>query len=409
MAAPEGFVGEEGFVKKQKSLKKRIIILVIVCICLAGAGGYLFHFSRTNPRVRLLMSVLHFEQSTLKNPAYLLYDVDIMEVCREYANGDITYDGRVGLWGMEQVRSSIYFDVSGARSFSQKRLTASTDMSLLWIELGDLDFFAEDETVYMLAPLLGDDVGYAFPTGQNLFMKMPDLTHDIDAEWFKDHVRDIIDLTGEMTINQTGEMIVDEDGKVSDQFIITMPVGCGDFIWELLGMEAPDYDVVVTMYLTEDNHLRRMEMDLSEEVPGASVVIDGEDIGTAYLYYELPDDERVEMKAVRNADAVHRVDMEAVYFANNGKEYTMTAAFSWEEEAEGVVLRARDLVMKEDGKTMAEGYFKGNIRKADELEDLFGRKASRLYALEELDWKKVRDDSEEFADEVLSKADLSLR
>lgn len=58
--------------------------------------------------------------------------------------------------------------------------------------------------------------------------------------------------------------------------------------------------MVCSMYLTKHNHLRRLSVDMSDVLDGASMVVDGEDVGTAYMYYELPDDERVEMKMVRN-------------------------------------------------------------------------------------------------------------
>ena len=48
--------------------------------------------------------------------------------------------------------------------FAQKRISSKMDMDLLWVDMGELDFYAEDQTVYMEAPLLGDDIGYAFPT-----------------------------------------------------------------------------------------------------------------------------------------------------------------------------------------------------------------------------------------------------
>lgn len=68
---------------------------------------------------------------------------------------------------------------------------------------------------------------------------MPDLTSDIDKTWFKDHMQDIADLTKQISIDQTGKTIEDEDGTVSEEFVITIPQGCGQFIWDLLGIDAP--------------------------------------------------------------------------------------------------------------------------------------------------------------------------
>ena len=74
--------------------------------------------------------------------------------------------------------------------------------SVVWIEMGELIFMPGRSRRYMDAPLLGEDIGYAFPTGQNLFLKMPDLTSDIDKEWFKDHLRDIAELTNRIDIEK---------------------------------------------------------------------------------------------------------------------------------------------------------------------------------------------------------------
>lgn len=391
--------------------RKSNFILILLAVIIVILGGSIFYVSRTNVRMRLLCNVLHFVTNTLESPSYLLYDVDIMELCRDYGNGDILINGRMGFDGLEQVSSSIYFDVEGSRSFSQKRMESTMDMSLLWIELGELNLYAEDETVYLTAPLLGEEIGYAFPTGQNLFLKMPELSHDLDKEWFQDHTMDIIDfMANDISIVETGEILVDEDGTKSDELVITVPQGTGDFIWELLGMEAPDYDVVTTLYLTSDNHLRRVSVDLSDVLPGASMMIDGEDIGTSYFLYKLPDDEQVTLKMVRNPNYTHWIDSEAIYSANNGSKYSMTTHITWQEEADGTItLKARDIAIMQDGKQKANGYFSGSIEKASDMEALFVDEEDRLYALEELDWKAVRDDAESFIDDVLSKANLKLK
>lgn len=390
-------------------MKKRgKIILGILAALIVVAGGAFYTWAQ-QPSSRLLLSSIYFMEVTLKNPGYLLHDIDIMEMCRDYGNGDTELTGKVGLSGMQQVKSSIYFDVDAKRSFAQKRISSKMDMDLLWVDMGELDFYAEDQTVYMEAPLLGDDIGYAFPTGQDLFLKMPDLTSDIDKTWFKDHMQDIADLTKQISIDQTGKTIEDEDGTVSEEFVITIPQGCGQFIWDLLGIDAPDYDVVCSMYLTKHNHLRRLSVDMSDVLDGASMVVDGEDIGTAYMYHELPDDERVEMKMVRNPDYSHWIDAEMTYYANTGKQYKMTSHITWQEAEDGFSLKATDMVMTCDGDTMAKGYFKGQMRKVPEgLPDLFGDQADYIHNLEALDWKEVRDDTEGFVNDVLGKTSFSV-
>lgn len=48
-------------------------------------------------------AVFHiFYGSDIKNPGYLLHDINIMEMFREYGNGDTALTGKVGLSGMQQ-------------------------------------------------------------------------------------------------------------------------------------------------------------------------------------------------------------------------------------------------------------------------------------------------------------------
>lgn len=390
---------------KRKTTRKIIGVILIAVALLVCIGLYQ---ASQNPRVRMLLSVVHFTESTLEDPGYLLHDIDIMELCRDYANGDTQITGRIGLSGMEQVKSSIYFDVDARRSFSQQRLAANMDMDLLWIPMGQLDFYAEDQTVYMEAPLLGEDVGYAFPTGLDLFLKMPDLTSDIDRTWFRENYANIIQLTKEISIQETGETLVDEDGTVSEEFVVTIPEHSGMFIWELLGMEPPDYDVVCSLYLTRNNHLRRIYVDLSEVMEGASIVIDGTNASTAYFYYELPENEHVTLHAVRNADFSSRIDIDVTYYANTGKEYAATAYLTWHEEENGIALKVKDLKVTCDGSQLAKGYFKGTLQKLSNPPDLFDGRAEELYGLEIVDWYSVRDDTEGFINDVLATTSMSV-
>lgn len=101
-------------------MKKRgKIILGILAALIVVAGGAFYTWAQ-QPSSRLLLSSIYFMEVTLKNPGYLLHDIDIMEMCRDYGNGDTELTGKVGLSGMQQVKSSIYFDVDAKRSFAQK-------------------------------------------------------------------------------------------------------------------------------------------------------------------------------------------------------------------------------------------------------------------------------------------------
>lgn len=389
--------------------KKRNAIIILCCILLVilTVGG--FTLSRTkNPRVRMLLSILHFTESTLEDPAYLLYDIDIMELCREYLNADTQITGTAGFDHMQKVKSSIYMDVDATRSFAQKRAVAHMNMDFIVVNAGEMNLYGEKETVYLDAPLLGEDVGYAFPTGLNLFPKAPDLTSDIDKTWFRQNAKNIVELMQNISMEETGEVIKDKDGTVSQEFVVTIPKGQGGFVWELLGMDAPDYDVVSSVYLTEDNRLRRMSMDLSQKVEGASFVLDGTSLGTCYFYYDLPENERMEMTMVRNPKYKNWIDCEIVYITNKGQQYVVTSNMTWNQEEKGFSLKINDLKITNGDKNLAQGFFKGQVVPLEKEPDVFEGREDYLYNLQVLDWRKIREDSESFINEVLAKTSMSV-
>ena len=163
--------------------KKRNTIIISICVLIAALAVGGFALSRTkNPRIRMLLSIIHFTESTLEDPAYLLYDIDIMELCREYLNADTQIIGTAGFDHMQKVKSSIYMNVDATRSFEQKRVAAHMNLDFIVINAGKMNLYGEKETIYLDAPLLGENVGYAFPTGLNLFPRAPDLTSDINQK-----------------------------------------------------------------------------------------------------------------------------------------------------------------------------------------------------------------------------------
>ena len=132
-------------------------------------------------------------------------------------------------------------------------------------------------TVYFMVPML-DNLSYAMTTSNTYFKKAPELTHDIDQEWFHDNFSNIIELTRQIQIEETGKTRTDSDDVKSHEYLVTIPEGSGGFIWELLGMDTPDYDIRVSLYLTDLCRMSRMEVDLSDITEGASMIIDGTDV-----------------------------------------------------------------------------------------------------------------------------------
>lgn len=387
--------------KKQKRRRVRRFLLLFLLLFLVGSGIWIGS-SLQNPRVRMLLSVVHFAEQTLESPAYLAYDIDICDLIHQYINGEIRISGKAGLLHVPDFDVSMSANLEAVRSFPQKRFAAKALLNVLWLEAGEAEVYAEKETIYLLVPML-DNLANAFPTGINLFMKMPDLTSDLDHEWFRNSASDIVELMQEIQIEETGERLTDEDGTESEEFVITIPEGSGQFIWELLGMEEPDYDVTVSVYLTAGNCLRRMTVDLSEVLEGASFMVDGKGVGKAVFTYALPDEEAVEITFLRNP-AYHRwMDIEAAYYANTGETYTVSAALKWEESEKGFSVHINDILFACDGKSLGEAYFVGEVEPIEETEDVFEGKASWLYGLQETDWRRIRTDAAGLIEEMLEK------
>ena len=310
-----------------KKKKIRIsILLVLAAMLIIGIS-----VAMRNPRVKLLYSVINFSETTLKNEAYLLYGVDIMEVFSDYANSDTRITGVMGFPEIKGMNATISVDMDAERSFSQKKFASESSLNILWAEAGQLNLYAQDKTWYISAPILGTDIGYAFPTDVDWFPKMPELTSDIDRAWFRENYSNIVKLMSQIEIEKTDKTIENDDGTKSTGYSVTIHKGDGHFIWELLGMDDPDYDVNVIMYLTNHNKFRRMEVDLSDILEGATLTLDGENASTCIFTYELPDNESMDFTMTRNPETENWIDMTSSYYGNNGKIYQMTAGLNWEE------------------------------------------------------------------------------
>ena len=224
-----------------KKTKIRIsILLVLAAMLIIGIS-----VAMRNPRVKLLYSVINFSETTLKNEAYLLYGVDIMEVFSDYANSDTRITGVMGFPEIKGMNATISVDMDAERSFAQKKFASESSLNILWAEAGQLNLYAQDKTWYISAPILGADIGYAFPTDVDWFPKMPELTSDIDRAWFRENYSNIVKLMSQIEIEKTDKTIENDDGTESTGYSVTIHKGDGHFIWELLGMDDPDYDVNV--------------------------------------------------------------------------------------------------------------------------------------------------------------------
>ncbi len=392
--------------KKQKQeiskirKKKRALTLIVVGAFLFALLYGEYRVLCAKPQVRMLLGTMHFSNKTLEDPAYLAYGVDVMELIHDYINADVKITGRAGVPSTDKLSASSMMRVSMTRSFSQKRLSASADMALLWMNTGKMEFYAENETVFLYAPMIADDFGYAFPTGVNLFMRMPDLTSDINQEWFRAHRKDIVDLMSEISTVQLDSDYVDENGRKCDCFQTTIPQGSGHFIWELLGMDDPDYDVVSTIWINDKNQFARVYMNLEDVLPGAEMTIEGTSFGRCVFTYQLPEYEWVECIMERNSSRMDWIDVTVHYYANNGEVYNTTCGLHWEDQEEGFDIQVKEAVMTVGDKTIATGYFKGSVERLTTPPDVFGDREQELYGFEVLDWRAVRDDVDGFMQQV---------
>ncbi len=392
--------------KEKKRGKRRGLLLCVLLLLLVAAALAL---AARNPRVRMLRATMYFAEHTLKDPSYLACNLDMMDLFCNYMNGDVTYSGRAHMHSVEGLGFSSAMDVEGARSFAHKEMTMHADMDVLWFNVGEMDLYAREETMYMVVPML-DGLSQAFVTGENLFPKAPELTSDLDREWFHDNMGNIVALMQQIDISETGRTIND-DGKISREYRIVIPQGSGGFLWELLGMEAPDHDIVVDVFLTPQSRLRHVEVDLSRSVEGLSLVVDGEKADRCIITRELPDDERATLTVARDGEITYTnlFSLTADYETNTGDVYQARLSMELEPEENGAKMKISDMIVtKNDETTLAEGSFDGTLVKTSDLPDLFADVGVDLDAIEKVTWEEIRRDTEGFVRDMVQKARDSL-
>lgn len=391
--------------KKKKPLRRCGIFFA----CLLFLFLCSFVYISKNPRARMLLSVIYFMQDTLKDPAYIAYHIDIMELCQYYFNGDISFEGKAYLNDIKNFKYSSSMDISGERSFAQKKLSIISDMDVLTLNVGEMDFYMNPNTVYFMVPML-DNLSYAMTTSNTYFKKAPELTHDIDQEWFHDNFSNIIELTRQIQIEETGKTRTDSDDVKSHEYLVTIPEGSGGFIWELLGMDTPDYDIRVSLYLTDLCRMSRMEVDLSDITEGASMIIDGTDAGTCILSYEMPNGERLTLTYVRNPSVTHVnfIYMDCLYETNQGDNFTASGYITTQPDDNGCEINVKNLSVMQGDDLLGSFSFIGTITKEKNLPDVFRGADLDSPNMEHIDWQTVRNDTEGFIQDVIDEAKKRL-
>ncbi|MBE5968939.1 MAG: hypothetical protein E7242_01765 [Lachnospiraceae bacterium] len=389
----------------EKTNKKKLFrILIIVAIVIIALLIAVSVFCK-RPKSRLLLSVLDFKNNTMQKNDFLAYDVDLMELCREYFNSDVEIKGEMGLNDIKKLNASVFSDISAKRSFDQKRLSADVGLNLLVFEAGNIEFYAENSSLYMDAPILGNS-SYSFDSVINFFPKMPNLTDNPDSKWYSDNLWNIIQLIREMDVEALESDYTDAEGVKCDAFKSTIHKGSGHFIWELLDMEDPDFDIAFTAYLTPSNKLRKIEVDLSPILPGAYVVLEGCDMEKVNFSYELPDNEKATLIVQRSNEYKNYLDCKLIYYTNADAVYSLESALEWENHDNGFDLYIKNLSLRKDNSLLCTGYFKGDVMKSSFSEDVFEGKDEYLYGFEKIDWKAIRNDVDGFVKEILNKMSI---
>lgn len=383
---------------KKLSKKKLGFLLGAVLILLTVIGIVIgSHFN--TPRMRVLKSVFHFSSKTLKSPDYLFYNIDVMELMHQYFNSDVAYTGDVSMHNIKDLGVSVAVSVDGIRSFEQKKMSLNGSLSVLHMKVCDVNMYADENTVYLYAPIV--NVSNAVPVDVNLFPKMPDLTSDINKSWFDKNKKNIKQLSKEIFVEQTGNTITDENGVSADEFFVTIPQGKGEFIYKLLGMSNPDHDVTVQMYLTKDNHMSRMVIDLSHEIPGASLTIDGTDVGTLIFDYPLPDNEHMVLTIDRNGKRSHWFDVVSTYHTKTGEDYLLTGVLTWENSEAGFDIKFKDVVITLEDEVYGEMFFEGTITPLEQTPDVFTDTPTDLSSMETITWEELRDQTTAYIENML--------
>lgn len=369
-----------------------VLALLIFCIVFGVRASQ-------NPRWRLLFSMVHFTEKTLKDPSYLLYEVDIMELIRDYLNADTSVKGDMAIYEVKNLGFSLTMEVDGIRSLPQKKMASFSRAEVLGIEAGTSEFCAEDETVYMSVPSM--NLAFAFPTGMEIFTRMPDLTSDINRQWFHDNAKNIIELTQQIGIEETGDYLRDTHGEKCKELLVTIPQGSAAFLWELLGMEMPEYDVKVSMYLNRKSHFRRMEIKLDHAMEGAALVIDGENAGTMLFYFDLPDGERMHMTITRLAERKNTISIESIYDTNTDVHYNMYGTLTWTIQEEGFKVKIKGMEVRHGSEVLAKINFTGDVLHLTEEPDVFQNVSMNFRRARRLDWKSIRDDMDGFVKDMM--------
>lgn len=381
----------------KKGVKALIIILCIIAALLIGG----LFFVLLNPRAKFLAGITRFAMGTLNDNDYIAYDLDVMELCRDYVNGDIEFSGDVIAGDIKGFGYTSSANIRGVRSFQMKQMSVSADAKVLFVDVGEVDVFAKDKTMYMIVPSF-DNLAYSLTTDADLFYKAPMLNGNLDLAWFEENIGNFIDFANDIDIEESGQILQDDDGTVSTEYLITIPKGKGEFIWELLGMDVPTEDINLSMYITRTCKIRRISLDISSVVPNSNLTVDGTSMGNVIFEEMLPDNEKVTVFLSKRGDYRYSnyIDVGIVYNSRDGKLYKGDGVIAYDKGNNGYDLQVKRLKFYEDDALIGQIYFNGNVHPTKCESEPVSAATVPLDSIKNYSWEELRNNFESFINDV---------
>lgn len=381
----------------RKGIKALIIILSIIVALLIGD----LLFVLLNPRAKFLAGVTRFAIETLNDNEYIGYNLDVMELCRDYVNGDIDFSGDVIAGDIKGFGYTSSAKIHGLRSFEMKQMSVIADAKVLFVDVGEVDVFARDKTFYMIVPSF-DNLSYSLTTDAELFFKAPMLNGNLDLSWFRDNIGNFIDFASDIDIKESGQTMQDDDGTVSTEYLITIPKGKGEFIWELLGMDIPTEDINLSMYITRACKIRRISLDISDIVPDSYLTVDGTSMGNVIFEKRLPDNEKVTVFLTKRGDYRYSnyIDIGLFYNSRDGKVYRGDGVLVYEKGSNGYDVQVKRLKFYEDETLIGQVYFNGNVHTTKCETEPVSTATIPLDSIKNYSWEELRDNFDSFINDV---------
>lgn len=389
----------------KKGIKILITILSILVALIIGSIVFIL----VNPRAKFLAGTTRFAIETLPDSYFIIYNLDLMEIFRDYMDGDIEFSGDVIAGDIEGFGYTSSAKVHGVRSFDMKELGGVADAKVLFLDVGEVDIYARDKTMYMVVPSF-DNLAYSLTTNTDLFWKAPQLNGNLDIEWFTSNAGNFIEFANDMDIEKSGNVLIDEDGTKSDEYLITIPEGKGEFIWELLGMDIPDHDINLSMYITRGCKFRRITIDIGNIVENTVLTVDGLSMGTVITETALPDNEKLTVHMTRRGDYLYAsyIDVDFEYDTKDGIKYTGNGVLAYDKTDNGYDIQVKRFKCYKGESLLGQFYFDGNVHTTKVEVPPTSTATIPLESIKNYEWEELRDNFQGFVDDVMEDVKAKL-